>query len=266
MADSPSLVRLDRASDGVAVVTLTRAPARNALSRAMIYTLTQTFAALGDDPSVRAVVLTADGPVFSSGHDLKEITAARGDSDRGEAFFAETMGQCALFMRSLMDNPKPIIAAVEGVATAAGCQLVAACDLAVAGAHARFCTPGVNIGLFCSSPAVALSRNLSRKHAMEMLLLGDMIDAATAARFGLVNRVAPAGEAETVARAMAAQIAAKSREAIAFGKRAFYAQVDRDVAGAYAIASRTMTDNLLAADAQEGIGALLGKRPPRWSV
>lgn len=258
------LLGLERRANGVALVTLARPQARNALSLAMLDALTQTFADLGADPNVRAIVLTAQGPVFSSGHDLKEITGARAQSDGGKAFFEDTLARCARFMQSLLANPKAIIAAVEGVATAAGCQLVASCDLAVAGADARFCTPGVNIGLFCSTPMVALSRNLSRKHAMEMLLLGDMVGADDAHRFGLVNRVTPRGEALAVALALAEQIASKSTLTVKIGKRAFYEQVDMSVPDAYLHAGRAMLENLMAQDAQEGVCALLDKRPAKW--
>lgn len=258
------LLRVERRADGVALVTLARPHARNALSIAMLDALTETFADLGADHGVRAIVLAGEGPVFSSGHDLKEITAARANADRGAAFFEDTLARCARFMQSLLTNPKAIIAAVEGVATAAGCQLVASCDLAVAGDKARFCTPGVNIGLFCSTPMVALSRNLSRKHAMEMLLLGDMVDALEAHRFGLVNRVVAEGAALETALAMAAQIASKSTHTVRIGKRAFYEQVEMPVREAYLHAGRAMAENLMARDAEEGVSALLAKRAPEW--
>lgn len=264
ISETPPLLRVERRADGVALITLARPQARNALSIAMLDTLTQTFAELGEDRAVRAIVLAAEGPVFSSGHDLKEITGARGGADRGAAFFQDTLARCAKFMQSLLANPKAIVAAVEGVATAAGCQLVASCDLAVAGEKARFCTPGVNIGLFCSTPMVALSRNLSRKHSMEMLLLGDMVDAGDAHRFGLVNRVVPEGKALETALAMAAQIASKSTLTVKIGKRAFYEQVEMPVADAYLHAGRAMAENLMARDAEEGVAALLGKRAPDW--
>lgn len=220
--------------------------------------------AVGRNSGVRAVVLAAEGPVFSSGHDLKEMTAHRRDADKGAAYFADIMGRCATVMQAIQSCPKPVIAAVEGVATAAGCQLVAACDLAVAGANARFATPGVDIGLFCSTPMVALSRNVSRKHAMEMLLLGDMIDAQRAHDFGLVNRVVPEGQAVTQALGMAEAIAAKSSVTVALGKSAFYRQLELPVADAYAYASAVMVRNMLDGTAIEGIDAFIAKRAPVW--
>ncbi|MDE2579634.1 MAG: enoyl-CoA hydratase [Hyphomicrobiales bacterium] len=263
MDATPSPVRLEKRGE-IALLTLARPQARNALSTLALTALGQALDAIAADTSLRAVVLTAQGPVFSSGHDLKEITAARAAPDKGRAFFEATMARCSMVMQQIVALPQPVIAAVEGAATAAGCQLVASCDLAVAGDGARFCTPGVNIGLFCSTPMVALSRNVARKHAMEMLLGGDMIDAETALRFGLVNRVVPAGAAEAQALDWAARIAAKSAVAVRHGKRAFYEQADMPLAQAYAHASRVMTENLLAAEAAEGIGAFVEKRPPQW--
>ncbi len=257
-------LRLDSGENGVFTLTLARPEARNALSLAMLDALRDALAGIAADQSVRAVVLAADGPVFSSGHDLKEITAARAESDAGRAFFEETLARCAGVMQAIVALPQPVIAAVEGVATAAGCQLVASCDLAIAGANARFCTPGVNIGLFCSTPMVALSRNLSRKHAMEMLLTGDMVGADEAARFGLVNRVVAAGGAGAAAQEMATKIAAKSALTVKIGKRAFYEQAEMGLADAYVHAGRVMVENLLARDAAEGISAFIGKRSPEW--
>jgi len=258
----PPLLRADR--DGVATLTLNRAAARNPLSEAMLDALARALDALAADGSVRAVILAAEGPAFCAGHDLKEMSARRADPDRGRAYFAEILSRCSAMMQRIVALPQPVIAAVEGVATAAGCQLVASCDLAVAGAAARFSTPGVHIGLFCSTPMVALSRNLARKHAMEMLLLGEMIAAEDAWRFGLVNRVVPAGEALAEAGRMAATIASKSSHVLKVGKRAFYEQAEMPLAGAYDHATRAMVENMLARDAQEGIDAFLGKRDPRW--
>jgi enoyl-CoA hydratase/carnithine racemase len=215
---------------------------------------------------VRAVILCANGPVFSAGHDLKEMSARRADADRGRAYFAEVLGRCSAMMQTIVGLPQPVIAAVEGVATAAGAQLVASCDLAVAGADARFCTPGVHIGLFCSTPMVALSRNLSAKHAMEMLLLGEMVGAADAARMGLVNRVVVPGTAFAEAQRMAVAIAAKSAGTVKVGKRAFYEQRDMPLDRAYDHATAVMVENMLARDAEEGIGAFMDKRPPVWEV
>jgi enoyl-CoA hydratase/carnithine racemase len=260
--DGPVLLREDM--DGVATLRLNRVPARNALSEALLDALSGEFDRIRADPTVRAVILAGDRRIFSAGHDLKELRAHRADADRGRAYFAEIMARCAAMMQRITAVPQPVIAAVEGIATAAGCQLVASCDLAVAGADARFSTPGVHIGLFCSTPMVPLSRNLSRKHAMEMLLLGEMIRAPDAHRFGLVNRVVEAGEAETEARKMANVIASKSPLTLKLGKKAFYEQLDMSVPDAYAYASEVMVENMLARDAEEGIGAFIEKRDPVW--
>ena len=210
------------------------------------------------------MVLAATGPAFCAGHDLKELAAHRTDADRGRDFYRLTMDRCAAVMTSILRSPKPFIAAVEGVATAAGCQLVATCDLAVAGAAARFATPGVNIGLFCSTPMVALSRNVPRKRAMEMLLLGELIDAQSAADYGLVNRVVAEGAALDAALEVARTIASKSPAVVAIGKEAFYAQLELPVTDAYAYASEVMVRNMMHRDAEEGIGAFIEKRPPDW--
>lgn len=248
----------------IALLTLNRPATRNALSLAMMRALHEAVDALGAADDISAIVLTADGPVFSSGHDLKELTAHRADPDKGLAFYTEAMGRCAAMMQAIVACPKPVIAAVTGTATAAGCQLVATCDLAVAAEGAHFATPGVNIGLFCSTPMVALSRNVSRKRAMEMLLLGEMLTASEAAEYGLVNRVAPAADVLPAALALADKIAAKSPLTVSIGKRAFYAQAEMPLADAYAYAAQVMVDNMMARDAEEGIGAFLGKRKPEW--
>jgi enoyl-CoA hydratase/carnithine racemase len=249
---------------GIATLTLNRAAQRNALSLALIDALRASFDAIAADRQVRAVVLTANGPVFSSGHDLKELTAHRSDADCGRAFYAEAMRRCASMMQAIVALPQPVIAAVEGIATAAGCQLVATCDLAIAGHGASFGTPGVNIGLFCSTPMVALSRNVAPKHAMEMLLTGELADAETAYRIGLVNRVVDAGSAVAEAQALAQKIAAKSTHVLAIGKKAFYAQREMGLAEAYDYTADVMVQNMLARDAEEGIGAFVEKREPKW--
>lgn len=261
-APLPFLLRDDAA--GVATLTLNRPAQRNPLSEGMIAALHATLQGIGNDRSIRAVIISASGPVFSAGHDLKEMSARRSDADRGRAYFADILGRCAAMMQAIVTLPQPVIAAVEGVATAAGAQLVASCDLAVAGADARFCTPGVHIGLFCSTPMVALSRNLSAKHAMEMLLLGEMIGAEDAARMGLVNRVTPAGGALAEAQRMASIIAAKSAMTVKIGKRAFHEQRAMALDEAYRHASAVMVENMLARDAEEGIGAFMEKRDPVW--
>lgn len=259
---APTLLRQD--TGGVTTLTLNRPQARNPLGEAMLAALSDSFAAIAIDRSVRAVVLAAAGPVFCAGHDLKEMSARRADPDRGRAYFAEILGRCSAMMQQITALPQPVIAAVEGTATAAGCQLVASCDLAVAGADARFCTPGVHIGLFCSTPMVALSRNLAAKHALEMLLLGEMVPAAEAARMGLVNRVAPAGGALAQAQALAAVIASKSPATVKVGKRTFYEQREMGLKAAYDHAAAVMVENMLARDAEEGIGAFMAKRAPVW--
>lgn len=250
--------------DGIATLTLARPERRNSLSEAMMAALTETLARIAEDSAVRAVVLTAEGPVFSSGHDLKEIQSHRSDADRGRAYFEEVLKRCSALMTAIVRLPQPVIAAVEGMATAAGCQLVASADLAVAGAEARFCTPGVNIGLFCHTPMVALTRNVARKHAMEMLLLGEWVLAEDAARMGLVNRVVEKGSAVAVAQQLARHIAARSQVPVKLGKATFYTQAEMGLDDAYRYASQVMTENMLARDADEGISAVLSKRTPQW--
>ena len=255
---------LERRDGGVVVLTLDRAAQRNCLSERLIGDLAAAIERLSADAGVKVVVIAANGPAFSSGHDLKELNARRADADGGRAYFAHIMQMCAGMMLSIVRSPKPVIAAVEGIASAAGCQLVATCDLAVAGADARFETPGVNIGLFCSTPMVALSRNVSRKRAMEMLLLGDMLSAEDAADWGLVNRVAPVGGALEKALRMAHQIASKSSATVAIGKRAFYDQAEATLRDAYTQTTEVMVRNMMLRDAQEGIGAFIEKRPAQW--
>jgi len=260
---APLLLRADT-DRGVTTLTLNRPAARNALSFAMLGALQDALAQVAADARVRVVILAAEGPVFSAGHDLREITAHRADADGGHGFFDAAMQRCAQVMQAVVALPQPVIAQVQGVATAAGCQLVATCDLAVASDQARFCTPGVDIGLFCSTPAVALSRAVAAKPAMEMLLTGEMIGAEHAQRIGLVNRVVPA---ETLAEAtmeLATRIAARSAHTVRIGKAAFHRQRGLPLAEAYEHCAAVMTGNLLAEDAIEGIGAFLAKRPPVW--
>lgn len=256
---------LESNEGGVLRLTLNDAATRNSLSEAMMATLQAALDKAGNDRSVRVIVLAAHGPAFSSGHNLKEITAHRANPDKGAAYFAMLFDKCAKLMTSIVKHPKPVIAEVHGLASAAGCQLVASCDLAIAADTARFCTPGVNIGLFCSTPMVALSRNVSSKHAMEMLLTGDIFDAEDAARMGLVNRVVSPNELAETVDALAAKIASKSAVTVKTGKQAFYAQADLPLEEAYAYTARVMTENLLQRDAEEGIAAFIGKRPPQWS-
>jgi len=261
-ATSPALLRGD--IDGIALLSLNRPQARNTLSEAMLAALHEQFVSIAVDEQVRAVIISHNGPAFCAGHDMKEMTAHRSDPDRGRGYFKALMQQCSDLMLSIRKLPQPVIAAVEGVATAAGCQLVATCDLAVASETARFSTPGVHIGLFCSTPMVALSRNVANKHAMEMLLTGDMVSADDAHRIGLVNRVVPAGKASEHALELARQIAAKSMLTVKLGKEAFYRQRELDLAGAYQLTIDVMVNNMLARDAEEGIGAFIEKRDPNW--
>jgi enoyl-CoA hydratase/carnithine racemase len=242
----------------VAVVTLNRPEKRNALSVSMMRELDAALQQAGDDEDVRAVVLRANGPAFSAGHDLGELTG------RGEDAYRAVFDTCVELMARIVATPQPIIAEVERVATAAGCQLVAACDLAVASENATFATPGVKIGLFCSTPMVALSRAIGRKRALEMLLTGAPIDAATALSWGLVNRVVPAARIHQEAMALASSIATASRAVVGIGKSAFYAQIDLDQSAAYRYTLDVMTANALEPDAQEGIAAFLEKRAPIW--
>jgi enoyl-CoA hydratase/carnithine racemase len=261
---SDPLLVVDRPQAGVALVTMNRPDARNSLSLDMIDRLHSRLTRLAADRTVYAIVLAANGPVFCAGHDLKELTAHRTDADKGLAFYTEAMTRCSAMMQAIVACPKPVIAAVQGTATAAGCQLVATCDLAVAADTAKFCTPGVNIGLFCSTPMVALSRNVGRKRAMEMLLIGDMLSAADAADYGLVNRVVAPGQVLDEALSLAGKIAAKSPLTVAMGKAAFYAQTEMPLNEAYAYAAKVMVDNMMARDAEEGISAFLDKRKPEW--
>ncbi|MEW6639913.1 MAG: enoyl-CoA hydratase [Pseudomonadota bacterium] len=250
--------------DSVAILTLNRPAARNCLSEGLIAALHGALDDVRDDRAVRAVVIAANGPVFSSGHDLKELTARRSDADRGRAYFATIMNACSAMMQAVVRLPKPVVAAVQGLATAAGCQLVASCDLAVASERASFATPGVDIGLFCSTPMVALSRNVPRKHAMHMLLTGEPVTAARARELGLVNDVVAAGTERDAAIALARRVAAKSAHTVKIGKEAFYRQIEMPLADAYRFAAEVMTENMLARDAEEGINAFIEKRTPTW--
>jgi enoyl-CoA hydratase/carnithine racemase len=260
-----ALLRIERPESGVLVVTLNTPERRNSLSRAMMAALAEAIANASADRHVAAIVLAAAGPAFCAGHDLKELTAHRADPDGGRAFYEDTMRACARLMQDIVASPKPVIAAVQGIATAAGCQLVATCDLAVAASSAAFATPGVNIGLFCSTPMVALSRNVPRKQAMEMLLLGEAMSAEDAARYGLVNRVVPPERVLDEALGMARIIAAKSRTTVTIGKHAFYRQIEQPLAAAYDDAAAVMVENMMARDAAEGICAFLEKRSPVWN-
>jgi len=257
------LLGVDRVA-GRLRLTLDDPASRNSLSAAMMAALQAALDKAATDPTVRVIVIAATGPVFSSGHNLKEIIAHRTDPDGGAAYFATLFRSCATLMTTIVCHPRPVIAEVAGLASAAGCQLVASCDLALAADTASFCTPGVNIGLFCSTPMVALSRNVAPKHAMEMLLTGEVIGVAEAYRIGLVNRVVSPNRLGEETEALAQKIASKSQHTLAVGKRAFHAQAEMTLDDAYAYTAQVMTENLLARDAEEGIAALLGKRAPRW--
>jgi enoyl-CoA hydratase/carnithine racemase len=262
----PILLRetLSSTLGSIAVLTLNRPASRNSLSEAMIGELHAALDDIRDDTSVRAVVIAANGPAFSAGHDMKELTAHRGDPDRGRAYFAQMMNACSAMMQAIVQLPKPVVAAVQAIATAAGCQLVASCDLAIASEAASFATPGVDIGLFCSTPMVALSRNVPRKQAMEMLLTGEPIPAATARDIGLINRVVAAGTERDAAIALAQKVALKSAYTVKLGKAAFYRQAEMSLSDAYRYAAEVMTENMMARDAEEGIGAFIEKREPKW--
>ena len=255
--DCPSL-RADL-TPPLAILTLSNRKRRNALSMETMQALTETIQSIGASDSVKAVILKAEGPVFSAGHDLREMTG--GDIRHYRRIF----DMCTQMMTAIQGIPQPVIAQVDGIATAAGCQLVATCDLALASESSRFATPGVKIGLFCSTPMVALTRSVGRKRALEMLLTGKMIDAHKAAEWGLVNRVVPSDRLEAETLALAREIAAASSLTVSLGKQAFYSQIDLDQPKAYDYAKEVMSMNALAADAQEGMCAFLEKREPVWT-
>jgi enoyl-CoA hydratase/carnithine racemase len=247
-------------SDNIATLTLNRPDARNALTMGLMEALDAELTAIENDPTVQVVIIAANGPAFCAGHDLRELRA-----NPSAAAYEQTFALCSRLMQHIVRLPKPVIARVHGVASAAGCQLVASADLAVAADTARFATPGVDIGLFCSTPMVALSRAVGRKAAMEMLLTGNLITAERARELGLVNRVVPAAELHRAVQTLAGQIAGKSPLTVAIGKEAFYRQAEMDLSSAYTYASEVMTRNMLARDAEEGIDAFLSKRKPQWT-
>jgi enoyl-CoA hydratase/carnithine racemase len=262
VAAAPALLRDNIGS--IAVLTLNRPRTRNTLTEAVLAALADQFTAIAKDRAVRAVVLTARGPAFSGGHDLKELTARRSDPDGGRGYFRHIMLTCSAMMQQIVHLPQPVIAAVQGTATAAGCQLVASCDLAVASAESKFGVSGINAGLFCSTPMVALARNVARKHAMEMLLTGDLVSAEHAFRIGLVNRVVPAGSEFDAALALGRKIAGKSSLVEKIGKHAFYRQLEMGLDDAYRYTADVMVENMMAHDAEEGIAAFVEKRAPKW--
>lgn len=261
--DRPVLLDI---SDGIATVTLNQPRAMNALCEEVLDELQGIWDALAVNTDVKVVILRGAGNHFCAGHNLKEMTARRADPDGGQAYFNDLFAKCSRMMLSIVNLPQPVIAQVQGIATAAGCQLVATCDLAIAAQDARFATSGVNIGLFCSTPMVALSRNVPRKQAMEMLLLGDFVPAERAADIGLINRVVPADDLHVATREMAARIVDKSPVAIKIGKRAFYEQSQMSLPDAYVFTGATMAENMMARDTKAGIAAFIDKKPmPDWS-
>ena len=257
MSEDALVLRRDEA--GVATLTLNRPAKFNALSLDMLEALHAALDGVAGDPSVRVVVIAANGKAFCPGHDLKEMLA-----NRSRAFVGALFGRCCEVMMRITQLPQPVIARVHGIATAAGCQLVAACDLAVAAEDARFATSGINLGLFCATPGVAVSRNLSRKRALEMLMTGAFIDAATALDWGLINRVAPPAQLDAVVLDLAAQLLTKPPAVLAAGKKFFYRQIEMELAPAYELASAVITENMLGADALEGVTAFVEKRKPHW--
>ncbi|WP_095595254.1 enoyl-CoA hydratase [Actibacterium pelagium] len=261
--DPPVLLEIEA---GIATVTLNRPKSINALSEEMLAALQETWDGLATNRDVKVVILRGAGDHFCAGHNLKEMTARREDADGGHQYFNDLFSTCSKMMLSMVNLPQPVIAEVTGIATAAGCQLVATCDLAVASDTARFATSGVNIGLFCSTPMVALSRAVPRKAAMEMLLLGEFVEAEKAAQYGLINRVVPLDKVSDTTREMAENIVGKSPVAVKMGKGAFYQQAEMELAEAYEFAGRTMAENMMARDAERGIGAFVTKKPmPEWT-
>jgi enoyl-CoA hydratase/carnithine racemase len=258
------LLQITHEPHGILRVTLNDQARRNALSEAMLDYLSNALQIATDDASVRVIILAANGTAFCAGHDLKELTAGRANDDKGKAYFAMVMKRCSSLMQAIMQTPKPVIAEVAATATAAGCQLVASCDLAYAASTAKFITPGVNIGLFCSTPMVALSRNVPAKHAMEMLLTGEMVTAERAAEIGLVNTVIDKANLREHVTSVAKKITSKSPVTLAMGKAAFYAQRELSIADAYDYAAKVMVENMLHGDAAEGISAFIEKRDPKW--
>ena len=259
-------ILLSELSDaGVLRLTLNNPARRNALSENMLATIQSALDTAADDTAVRVIVLASNGPAFSAGHDLKELTAGRAAADAGKAYFSKIMTQCSTMMQTIVRHPKPVIAEVRGIATAAGCQLVASCDLAYAALDSKFGTPGVNIGLFCSTPMVALSRNVAPKFAMEMLLTGDMTSTVRAAEIGLLNAAVAEDELTETVTAVALKIAGKSSMTLKTGKRAFYEQAEMSLSDAYDYAAGVMVDNMLKRDAEEGVNAFLEKRHAVWN-
>jgi len=264
MKENLKILIKESCDNGLLRLVMNNLDQKNALSENMMNILIDEIKGASSDPSIKVIVLAANGNVFCSGHDLKEITAARENEDSGEDYFKNLFNSCSSLMELIVNIPQPVIAEVDGVATAAGCQLVASCDLAIASHESKFATPGVNIGLFCSTPMVALSRNVNKKNAMEMLLTGDFINAEKAKEIGLINNTAPKEELTIEVSKLAEKIASKSSVTVSIGKKAFYAQAEMNLSEAYKYTSQIMKDNLLNDDAKEGIDAFIEKRSPDW--
>jgi len=264
MEENINILIKEKSDKGVLRLIMNNTDQKNPLSESMMSMLIEEIKRASSDQSIRVIVLAATGNVFSSGHDLKEITAARESEDNGEVYFKNLFDYCSSLMQLIVNAPQPVIAEVDGVATAAGCQLVASCDLAIASHESKFATPGVNLGLFCSTPMVALSRNVNKKNSMEMLLTGDFISAEKAKEIGLINNAVSKDKLTSEVVGLAEKIASKSTMTVATGKKAFYAQAEMDLSKAYQYTSKTMTDNLLKHDAKEGIDAFIEKRSPNW--
>jgi enoyl-CoA hydratase/carnithine racemase len=262
--ENNSILNIHLNPEGILRIVLNNPKSHNTLSEKMISSLQQSLNDAASDEKVRVVIIAAEGSTFSAGHDLKEMKAGRLDPDKGKSYFNKIMLQCSTLMQSIVTNPKPIIAEVNGTATAAGCQLVASCDLAYASVSARFATPGVNIGLFCSTPMVALSRSVANKHSMEMLLTGEFISSDKAAQIGLINENVKDDSLQKYVLEKAIIISQKSKMTLKTGKKAFYKQLELTLSQAYEFASDVMVNNMLKLDAEEGIDAFLEKRKPSW--
>ncbi len=263
--ETKKILLKDKIDNGILRLTLNNPKNQNTLSELMIDLLKKAFSDAATDQSIKVIILAANGPIFCAGHDLKEITEARKSQDSGTDYFKQLFDSCSELMQMIVSNPKPVIAEVDGIATAAGCQLVASCDLAIATNDSKFATPGVNIGLFCSTPMVALSRNVAKKHAMEMLLTGDMIDSKNAKAIGLINNHVSKDLLMEKTLSIANKIANKSAMTVKMGKQAFYIQSELELSEAYKYTSKIMVENMLKEDAKEGIDAFINKRNPQWT-
>ena len=263
--ETKKILLKDKIDNGILRLTLNNSKNQNTLSELMIDSLKKAFSDAATDQSIKVIILAANGPIFCAGHDLKEITDARKSQDSGTDYFKQLFDSCSELMQMIVSNPKPVIAEVDGIATAAGCQLVASCDLALATNDSKFATPGVNIGLFCSTPMVALSRNVAKKHAMEMLLTGDMIDSKNAKAIGLINNHVSKDLLMEKTLSIANKIANKSAMTVKMGKQAFYIQSELELSEAYKYTSKIMVENMLKEDAKEGIDAFINKRNPQWT-